>query len=172
MYFNKLVNTILNENDTLVTYTGSRLGYQTKIIICNDGEEDDKTYPYVLPLTEIKTKNDWDEFERVVEIHGEDEAVYADGVLTVYVGKKFEQAYFKLNDYLAKYSSLQNVLKPYINEVNKLSDIQGTFILYENGFTDKPYINFAIELNIGVYKKQHIQQNLQNADTSGLEDLL
>lgn len=185
MKFNTLIKELLTEysSDKITPiYSGVRSGYIVTMVLFNellDDIYDQGRYPELSNVEKIEDSLlGWKRFD-VAGPAGEEAAV--GGVYVYYAGKSFKEALQALDKRLTRQERIRadariQALKPFkipmLQEVDKLSEIQGRFIVYEDGATSQPYISFAVEIDQGYYRSQQINQGLQGVDTTGFEDLL
>lgn len=169
MQFNALINKLLNESSTnkiIPTFTGTRSGYAVITVLYDERLDDiyeGGRYPEVY-FEKIETSFfGWKKFDLAVR--------NSPGVYVHYIGNNFQKARRVLMG--VQYQEELNTFKvSMLQEVDRLSEVQGKFIVYEDISTRQPFISFAVEIDQGYYRAQQINQGLQDADTTGFEDLL
>ena len=169
MQFNALINKLLNEsitNKIIPTFTGTRSGYAVTTVLYDERLDDiyeNGRYPEVYFEKIESSFFGWKKFDIAVR-NGQ-------GVYVHYIGNNFQKARRVLMG--VQYQEELNTFKvSMLQEVDRLSEVQGKFIVYEDLATRQPFISFAVEIDQGYYRAQDIKQGLQDADTEGFEDLL
>lgn len=181
MQFNTLIRELLTYK-IIPIFSGERSGYIVTTVLFNELLDDiyeQERYPELSNVEKIEDSLlGWKRFD-VARSAGEEAAV--GGVYVYYADKSFKEALQALDKRLTQQERVRGdvrvqTLKPFktpmLQEVDKLSEIQGTFMVYEDGATSQPYISFAVEIDQGYYRSQQINQGLQDVDTTGFEDLL
>ena len=175
MQFNALLNKLLNESSAskiIPKFTGTRSGYEVTTVMWDERLDDiyeGGRYPAVYFEKIERSFLEWKRFD-VAARNGP-------GIVVHYIGYNFQQARQELMSlqYLKDLEAAPEV-KPFkklmLQEVDRLSEVQGKFIVYKDITPLQPYVTFAVEIDQGYYRGQYINQGLQDVDTTGFEDLL
>jgi hypothetical protein len=172
MKFDTLIKYVLNEHITdkiVPTFTGTRSGYVVNVVLFDERLDDiyeRGRYPEVYSIEKIERSFvGWRQFDEATQEN--------DRILILYIGTHFEQArQILLNHLRYIYLFTDKIRSRMLQEVDRLSEVQGTFKVYEDGATSQPYVSFAVEIDQGYYRSLDMKKDLQGLDTSGLEDLL
>lgn len=185
MQFNAFIRELLSEysSDKIIpTSSGVRSGYVVTMVLFNellDDIYDQGKYPMLYSVEKIEESFlKWGRFDVAAQTAEEAAPM---GIYVFYSGKSFKEALQALDNYLnrqerirlaAKVQQLRSFKSELLQEVDRLSEIQGTFVVYEDGATSQPYISFAVEIDQGYYRSQQLNNDLKDVDTTGFEDLL
>jgi len=148
------------------TFTGKRSGYNVTAVLYDERLDDiygGGRYPEVYSVKIERSFVGWSRFD-VAARNGH-------GVYVHYIGNNFQQARQALNN-VHYQEELKSFKVPMLQEVDRLSEVQGTFIVYEDFATTQPRIAFDVEIDQGYYRAQSIERELKDVDITGLEDLL
>ena len=185
MQFNTLIKELLTEysSDKIIPiYSGVRSGYIVTMVLFNELLDDiygQGRYPELSNVEKIEDSLlGWERFDVAALAY---EEASERGVCVDYAGKSFKEALQALDETLTqqervradvRVQALKSFKIPMLQEVDRLSEIQGKFIVYEDGSTSQPYQSFAVEIDHGYYRSQQINKDLEDVDTTGFEDLL
>jgi hypothetical protein len=160
MNFNHLVEFVLNENETIKPkLDGEREVYNVFITIT---DKLSRNFPFTIyDLYRLKHQEqlqEWDNASLISELF--------------YQGHDYNQAYTTFRKVLYSIKRLQSEhddeISYLLRQARKASQLIGEFKV----FRASEYYVFGVEVDVGLTRKIEIHNNLQDIDTSGLEDLL